>query len=166
MEAGRVWSFQRLPAKTWWMHKLTHRGETLQSKSLQCYNYSSFFLLDKHKGGFLSHSLLTSSFSLSSPLLTAQLGELALIAPKSRGSTTSASHPGIIVSAGVGGLEKKEGFAAYGEGFVECLGSRKKKTWHDGALWWTDGGRKVKCHIFCLHIICQDYKRFRTNPFS
>lgn len=83
-------------------------------QSLQCYNYSSFFLLDKHKGGFFSLSL-TSSVSLSSPPLTAQLGELALIAPKSCGSTTSASHPGIIVSVGVGGLEKKRGFCSLQE---------------------------------------------------
>ncbi|KAF3836500.1 hypothetical protein F7725_029058 [Dissostichus mawsoni] len=44
-----------------------------------------------------------------------KLGRLTLIAPESCGSTTSASHPAIIVSVGVGGLEKKEGFAAYGK---------------------------------------------------
>lgn len=94
-------------------------------QSLQCYNYSPFFLLDKHKGEFFSLPACILFLSLlSTPPLTAQLGEQPLIAPKSSGSTTSASHPGIIVSVGVGGLEKKEGFAAYRKGFVVCLGSR------------------------------------------
>lgn len=67
-------------------------------QSLQCYNYSPFFLLDKHKGGFFSLPACILFLSLlSTPPLTAQLGEQPLIAPKSSGSTTSASHPGIIV---------------------------------------------------------------------
>lgn len=90
-------------------------------QSLQCYNYSSlFFLLDKHKGG----SLLASLFSLSSPPpLTARLSKQALIAPRSRGNTTSAPHPALIVSVGVGGLEMKKVFSVYRRGFVVSLGS-------------------------------------------
>lgn len=86
----------------------TERTE-VTNQSRQCYNYSSFFLLDEHKERFFSlhaHILF--------PPLTAQLGRLTLIAPESCGST-SASHPAIIVYVGVGRLEKKEGFAAYGK---------------------------------------------------
>lgn len=118
-----MWSFQRPPAKNLMDAQINTQRREVAIQSLQCYNYSSFFLLDKHKGGFYLTPWLTSSLSLASPPLTAQLGELALIAPKSCGSTTSASHPGIIVSAGVGGLEKKEGFAAHRKGFVVRLGS-------------------------------------------
>lgn len=92
-------------------------------QSLQCYNYTSFFLLNQHKGGSYLTPCSHPLSPLPSPPLTAQIGKLALISPKSCGSTTSASHPAIIVSAAVGGLRNKGGFAAYRKGFVEILGS-------------------------------------------
>lgn len=92
------------------MHAQINTESTeVTNQSRQCYNYSSFFLLDEHKEGFFS----LHAHILFLPL-TAQLGRLTLIAPESCGST-SASHPAIIVSVGVGRLEKKEGFAAYGK---------------------------------------------------
>lgn len=79
--------------------------------------------LTNNKRGISSRSLLTSSFSCSSPPLTAQIGEPALIAQKSCGGTTSASHPGIIVSADVGGLQKRRGaFLLKGKALLRVLG--------------------------------------------
>lgn len=118
-----MWSFQRPPAKTGLMRKLTERekrGVTIQF--LQCYNYSSFSPLDEHKEGLSS----LPQHILFSPPLAAQLGELALIAPKSWRSTTSTSHPGVIVTVGVGGLEKKGGFSAYRRGL--CVTSQEQRT--------------------------------------
>lgn len=42
----------------------------------------------------------------------AQLGAMALIAPRAVEAKTSASHPGVIVSVGVEGFEKKDVFVA------------------------------------------------------
>lgn len=54
MEAGRVWSFQKLPAKNLMDAQINTQWREVAIQSLQCYNYSSFCLLDKHKGGFFS----------------------------------------------------------------------------------------------------------------
>lgn len=105
------------------MHKLTHRGDKLQSTASNVIIIGLSSSLTNIKGE-CSHSALTSSFSFYSLPLVAQLGGLALIAPESCGNTTSASHPGIIVSLGVRRLEKKDGSAAQ----ARC----------DGALWWSD----------------------------
>lgn len=93
------------------MHKLTHRGEKLQNpKASQCYNYTSFFLLGKHEGGWggreglisLPARILLCLTLLPSPPLAAQIGEPGInfsLGKKSCGSTTSASHSAVIVSA-------------------------------------------------------------------
>lgn len=159
MEAGKSEvPQQRPPVKTWRMHKLTHRGEKLQNpKALQCYNYTSFFLLGKHKGGDLislpAHILLCLPL-LSSPPLATQTDERALISPwkKSCGSTTSASHTAVIVSAVVGGSGNKDGGGGRAlpfteRGFVRISGERRSSrswTWCDSAPWWTDSERAIR----------------------
>lgn len=105
------------------MHKLTHRGEKLQNpKASQCYNYTSFFLLGKHEGGWwgsylapCSHPPLPHSPAFTTSL-AAQIGELGInFSPgKKKKKAVEAQQVllillqleglGIKVEAGVGGL--------------------------------------------------------------
>ena len=128
--------------KTWWMHKLTHRGEKLQSKASNVIITALSSSLTNIKGDFS----LTSShplFSLFSPPLTAQLGELALIAPKKlwKHNKCFSSWYNCVCRS----------WRAWEERGLWCLKERlcrkawelrpSERTWYEGALWWTDRER-------------------------
>lgn len=74
MEAEGVWFFTKAACENLMDAQINTQRREVAIQSLQCYNYSSFFLLDKHKGGFY---LAPCSHPLSPPLFHLSLHRLA-----------------------------------------------------------------------------------------
>lgn len=82
MEAEGAWFLTKAACENLMDAQINTQRRQVAIQSLRCYNYSSFSLLNKHKGdfSFLFFFFILLPASYPSPL-TAKIGNLALIAP-------------------------------------------------------------------------------------
>lgn len=82
MEAEGAWFLTKAACENLMDAQINTQRRQVAIQRLRCYNYSSFSLLNKHKGGFFFCFFLFILLPASYPFpLTAQIGNLALIAP-------------------------------------------------------------------------------------
>lgn len=138
MEAEGAWFLTKAACENLMDAQINTQRRQVVIQSLQCYNYSSFFLLDKHKGGFFFFFFISlpASYPFLLPLLSLQIGDLALIAPNTlpRHNKCLSAWCNCVCRSwrameerGLGGGELKGVLA-------ECA------WWCDGAPWWTECG--------------------------